>query len=114
MSHPITTKARAMADLLLGELPRDIATATRIPVPTLYRWRGEAWSLVRASLSDETRQQLAELRKMWPALRKNDSLAWAGPRCSAKTRAGGLCQSFPVRGAKRCRMHCGRCIRMQP
>jgi hypothetical protein len=29
------------------------------------------------------------------------------PRCGARTRSGGQCQSPPVRGKRRCRMHGG-------
>jgi hypothetical protein len=31
----------------------------------------------------------------------------AAPRCGAKTRAGGACQSPAIRGRKRCRIHGG-------
>jgi hypothetical protein len=36
------------------------------------------------------------------------ALAWACPRCGAKTRRGTACQSPAIRGKARCRIHGGR------
>jgi len=111
MAHKLTIKARAMADLLLGEPPLAVAQSCRVPKSTVYRWQAEAWELARKSLSPEQRQELAVLRRMWPGLSQNGNSAWGIPRCNAKTRSGGLCQSPPVRGKRRCRMHGGRVVR---
>lgn len=35
----------------------------------------------------------------------------AARRCSAKTRAGGVCRNLSVRGCARCRMHGGKSLR---
>jgi hypothetical protein len=108
MAHNVTIKARAMADLLLGEATRDVSTARRVPERTIRRWRSEAWALLRASLSAEQKAELAELRAIWPGLlRQNGRSAWGGLKCNAKTRSGEPCGSPPVRGKTRCRMHGG-------
>ena len=36
------------------------------------------------------------------------AMAWACPRCGAKTRRGTACQSAAIKGKARCRLHGGR------
>lgn len=40
--------------------------------------------------------------------KRNTTSMLSSPRCGAKTRSGGSCQSPAVSGSKRCRMHGGR------
>jgi hypothetical protein len=108
MAYDIRTKAAAMADLLLGSMPREVATANRVPERTVRRWRTEAWAMVRTSLSIDARAQLAELQAIWPNLLQNGHGAWGALHCNAKTRSGDPCLNAPVRGKRRCRMHGGR------
>jgi hypothetical protein len=99
MAHDIHTKAKAMADLLLGEAPSQIAAALDVPDRTVRRWRIEAFDL----LGDVP--ELAKIGKIWSS--QADPMH-SGQKCCAKTRSGGLCQNLPVAGARRCRMHGGR------
>lgn len=104
MAHDIHTKARAMADLLVGEAPRDVAAATRVAERTIRRWRNEAWAMVRASLTPAER---AELAQIWSKPHDPMHRGQTGATCGAKTRSGGRCQNLPMHGKQRCRMHGG-------
>jgi hypothetical protein len=97
MAHNIHIKAKAMADLLLGEAPNAVSAQLGIPARTVRRWRCEAWQLVQIA---------PEVRVTWPA--PADDPMHSGQTCGARTRSGEPCQNLPVRGKVRCRMHGGR------
>jgi transposase-like protein len=63
MTHPIETKAQAIALLALGNSPRYVAAQLGIPRSTVLRWRPEAHTIVRELLGDPLATALATIGK---------------------------------------------------